>query len=261
MTRSGCVRSAPTPLRIGETLLPPLPDSRAESALGTADDGSFRSRRDGYPGLYPACPSDGQVFLAGGRRAERKLDLCAPLSKRWRSSAGADNRSASSSERQQHALPMSMASLLFSKDVDMREQRYRQFSKKPTRLTFKAKQYLQLPREASSAQTGKERDDKSKEGSGARIGAPADVTCVQFIDFTEVKHILLKDKKPPKSAEPRKTIVADRSEIASAVSGRLGVALASGAAHRHFGVRSVGKLYRGSFLTVGVPITIKSSEE
>ena len=260
----------------------------------------------------PACPGAADLGCGKvGTAAEGKVvvDFTAgPVPpKRWRSSTGAENRSSATSsssasssscssspaaavaaaaaeaaaaERQQQSLSMNRASLLFSQEVDMREQRYRQYIQTRARLASKNRQYLHQPDAdtlgAAGQRTlhsgrGRGGSRDHKDGGRVRSGGPAapgaDVTSsVQFIDLTEVKQILIKDRKSARNVE-RKTVVAglaspETGSTSAGVSGRGGmVAMASNAAYRHFGGKAaVSKVYTGSFLTVGVPIPISATK-
>lgn len=260
-------------------MLPPLPAAdliAAETAALQGDDreadfaGSdlltatnSRHDHDHSSGrICPACPgpADGRVLDLGcgtvGTAAESKVvgDLTAGPEppKRWRSSSSsASSASSSSSSSQTRArLASKNRQYLHQPDVDL-------LGAAGTRTLH------------SGRGRGGSRDHK--DGGRARSGGPAApgaelTSTVQFIDLTEVKQILIKDRKSARNVE-RKTIVAglaspEMGSTSAGVSGRAGmVAMASSAAYRHFGGKAaVTKVYKGSFLTVGVPIPISATK-
>lgn len=239
-------KSADEEIRVPQSL-PVILETRAHSVAGTSD--WERKTKDVTIGNRKPELSRSEFFTLNkyelNERVPSNVASHAPLKhsrsvhcskgqccKRSCTGSGHSNRntSPSSPERQQQSMPMRAASLLFSDNVDLRDYRYNYLRK------HRANTHISH-RSAKDANS----DDGSKDCKRQvkAVEKQTELTPVQFIDLTDVKEVLLRERRSKTGGEQRST--------------------KSGSA-RGKGMRIRGKLFSRPFNPIGLPLRLDISK-
>ena len=217
--------------------------------IARTDDAERYLSCDGDDSCLGVC-LDGAERKSRRRIGERKTcdaERCGSRNCRG-STSGA--RQSASPQRHQQALSMNTASFLFSTDIDRRDQCYRHYPRSRPRLTLRSRQLKNEVGEGSAVQAGRRgKADKSQHGGDAT----AEMTRVEFIDLTEVKKILLKERNPGRAGD-RRGVVAGPGCASLRRTGRQTVA------RGWDGQAPCGRLSHSArpFLAVGLPVSVVS---